>query len=153
MLNPTREQVAVALFNLLSTIGPTPGNNTFTAMSRRPVLWAEAPSYPAFYLGQPGDEYQYLNGTASPPQTTMNFDGYLYTNDGLDPNVIPDSKMNSLIDSIENTIQPIPSPQFQQTLGIGVDHVWIDKPGIFRRIDYTSGQGVALLTIKVLVPQ
>lgn len=153
MLNPTREQVAVALFNLLSVLGPTPGNNTFTAMSRRPVLWTEAPSYPALYLGEPGDEYEYKNGTASPPLITMNFDGYLYTKDGLDPNVIPDTAMNNLIDSIENTIQPIASPAFQQTLGNIVDHVWIDRPGIFRRIDYSSGQGIALLTIKVLVPQ
>lgn len=153
MLNPTREQVAAALFTLLSALGPSPGNNTFPSMSRRPVLWAEAPAYPAFYLGEPGDEYLYLHGTASPPQITMNFDGYLYTKDGLDPNVIPDTAMNNLIDSIENTIQPMPSPQFAQTLGGIVDHVWIDRPGIFRRIDYSSGQGVALLTIKVLVPQ
>ena len=153
MLNPTREQVAIALFNLLSVLGPATGNTTFAAMSRRPVLWTEVPSYPAFYLGQPGDEYLYLNGTASPPQTTLNFDGYLYTKDGLDPNVVPDTAMNNLIDAIENTIMPVPSPQFAQTLGGIVDHVWIDKPGIFRRIDYSSGQGIALLTIKVMVPQ
>lgn len=153
MLNPTREQVAVALFNLVSTIGPTPGNNTFLSMSRRPVLWGECPAYPGFYLGEPGDEYFYAHGTAAPPQITMNFDGYLYTKDGLDQNVVPDTAMNNLIDSIENTIIPEQSPAFQQTLGGIVDHVWVDRPGIFRRIDYSSGQGIALLTIKVLVPQ
>ena len=41
-----REAVAVALFNLLQTMG-----STFTTYSRRPQLWENEQNKPALYMG------------------------------------------------------------------------------------------------------
>lgn len=146
MINPTREQVAVALFSLLQTV---PG---FASWSRRPQLWDKVANFPALFMGNPAENYQYDHGNASPPVVTIDFDIFIYISVGQDPNVIPDTLMNTLLDSIEVVMTPLPSAGYAQTLGGIVHHAWIEGP-INRAPGYIDGRGLALLTIKVLVPQ
>lgn len=152
-MNPTRETIAVALANLLAVLGPSPGNATFNTFSRHPAFYDNTSNFPALYIGQGPDDYDYNHGTSMPPEITMNFNGFMYTNTGQDPNILPDTLINNLLDTIESTLQPVPAPAFQQTLGGIVDHAWIDKPGVKRGIDYVTGKGVVLFKIKVLCPQ
>src|ERR1700722_5711166 len=111
MINPTREQVAVALFSLLQAV---PG---IKYASRRPTTNENAVAMPALYIGSPEENYVYPNGTATPPMITLDFQVYLYIHAGQDPNVIPDTLLNNLLDNIEAALQGAPSNNYYQTLG------------------------------------
>ena len=145
MNDPTREQVAVALFALLSAV---PG---IKFKSRRPALWDNSVGMPALYLGNPEENYVYPNGTATPPLITLDFDVFLYINAGQDPNVTPDTQMNTLLDAIELAIAGPGANNYYQTLGGIVNHVQIEGP-IHRAPGYLNGQGMALFTLRALVP-
>ncbi len=147
MINPSREQVAVALFNLLS------GISAFQYTSRRPQLWNEATAMPALYMGNPSEQYIYQNGTGSPSAVSLDFDIFIYINVGLDPNTIPDTQMNNCLDALENALTPAPSPSGNdvQRLGGLVNHAWIEG-AVHRAPGYINGQGMAMLTIRIVVP-
>jgi hypothetical protein len=144
MINPTREQVAVALFNLISSV---PG---IKFSSRRPAVWDDAVAKPALYMGNPQEEYRYEHGITSPPTVPIDYDVWLYIASGLDPNVIPDTEMNNLLDAIEAKLQPLPGQT--QTLGGIVHSAWMEGV-VHRAPGYLDGRGMCLFTIKVLVPQ
>jgi hypothetical protein len=145
MQNPTREQVAVALFGLLSAV---PG---ILYASRRPTTEPNVNQQPALYIGSPEENYAYPNGTATPPMITLDFQVYLYIDAGKDPNVIPDTLLNNLLDNIEAALQGAPSNNYYQTLSGIVNHAQIE--GTIHRVPgWLDGQGMALFTIRVLVP-
>lgn len=145
MMNPTREQIALALFKLLS------GISAFAYASRRPQLWNEATAMPALYMGNPNEEYVYQHGTGSPAHITLSFDIFIYINVGLDPNTIPDTQVNNLLDTLETTLGGVAINGQPQTLGGIVNQAWIEGP-VHRVPGYLNGQGMVILTIKVLVP-
>lgn len=147
MLNPSRETIATALFGLINTVTM---QATFKTISRRPKVWDAATDMPAIYLFQPEEEYSYEHGAATPPMARLDFDVIIYTNSGLDPNATPDTQMNNCIDALETAIAGKPPGQ-PQTLGGIVHHAWIEGP-IHRAPGYLDGQGMAFLTIRVLVP-
>ena len=145
MINPTREQIAVALFLLLQT---TPGIVTF---SRRPQLWDQTTEMPALYMGNTMEAYVYQHGPSIPGMITLDFNIAIFIRDALDPNVTPDTALNNLLDAVEATITPTFATNFKQTLGGIVDHAWIEGD-VERRPGYLDGQGAVFFTIKVLVP-
>lgn len=148
MIDPTREQVAVALFTLLQTLQGLP----FVTITRRPQVWAQTTAMPALYMGQKEDSYQRNNGTATPAVITLNFYCYMQIDAGLDPNVSPDTALNDSIDVLGDCLA-VPFGQVQ-TLGLqGVNHCWIDEPGIERAPGYLNGRGEAFVPIKAMVPQ
>lgn len=147
MIDPSREEVAVALFTLLQTLQGAP----FLSISRRPQLWAQTTAMPAIYLGQPDDDVVRPNGTATPGPITLDFYVYVQTDSGQDPNVAPDTEMNNAIDAVGNCIG-VPFG-YVQNLGIqGVNHCWIEGT-IHRAPGYINGRGEAYIPIKALVPQ
>ncbi len=151
MINPTREAVAVALFTQLQTAGAT-----FAYYSRRPQLWEKTPAFPALYLGMEpqAESYTYAHDVATPATVTLNFVAIVYINAGLDPNVIPDTQMNNLLDAIDATLAPqFPALGYAQTLGGIVHSAWISDKDIIRIPGYLDGAGTAFVPIKVLVPQ
>jgi hypothetical protein len=102
-------------------------------------------------MGQPEENYIYNAGPATPPLITLDFDIYVYFNAGLDPNVVPDTQLNGLIDAIEAALAPPAYMPFKQTLGGLVSTTWIEGK-ITRIPGYADGQGGAFFTIKTLVP-
>lgn len=146
MINPTREQVAVALFNLFANL------EIFETVSRRPALWDNSVQMPALYMGSTQDDYVYEHGTAAPPKITLVYDCLLYIN-ATDPNVIPDTVMNNVIDAVESALTPSngPAPGAVQTLGGIVNHAWIEGQ-INKAPGYLDGKGMAFFTVKILVP-
>jgi hypothetical protein len=150
MINPTREQVAVAIFNLVSSVAG------IVYSSRRPQEFSAVPiaQMPALYMGNMLEEYKYLHGTASPAIITLTYDFWIYVN-VQDPNLIPDTIINNLLDAVEAALAPVPygSPGAVQTLGLaGVNHAWMEDL-VFRAPGYLDGQGQVRFTVKVLVPQ
>ena len=146
MINPTREQIAVALFTQLQTAGAV-----FSSYSRRPVIWNNAPSYPALYVGQPQETYVYNHGSATPAAVTLDFEVFVYINAGLDMSVIPDTMLNNCLDALDAAMAATPATNNVQTLGGLVNHAWIEDK-IIRIPGWIDGEGSAILTIKALVP-
>jgi hypothetical protein len=146
MNSPTREQVAVALFTLLQTM-----EGAFSTYSRRPALWNQTTAMPALFLGQIQDDYEYKNGTATPAHITMQFGLWIYGNFAEDPNVIPDTAFNSLLDLLDTTMGGYSINGQPQTLGNIVSHAWIEGP-VHRAPGWLNGQGEIFLVVKVLVP-
>jgi hypothetical protein len=144
MQNPTREEVAVALFNLVSEV------NGIEHASRRPAMWSNAVAMPALYMGNPLEEYVYKADTATPAVVAISFDFFLYINAGEDPNTTPDTQLNTLLDAIEAAIGNVPG--IPQTLGGLVHSCWLEGT-VHRAPGYINGQGLALFTVRVLVPQ
>jgi hypothetical protein len=149
-MNPSRESIAVALFNLLQTA------SGFNYFSRRPQLWDKTPAYPALYLGMEpqAENYKYDHDISTPQVITLNFIAIIYINVGLDPNVIPDTLINNLLDSIDSALAPqYPSQGSGQTLGNLVHSVWISDKDILRVPGYLDGVGTVFVPIRVLCPQ
>lgn len=143
----SRETIATAIFALLNTVTM---QATFKEISRRPKLWEQATVKPCLFLAQPEDDVVHKNGTATPGETTMDFDVIVYIDTGLDPNTVPDTLVNNCIDLIEAAIAP-PNPLQAQTLGGLVNRTWIDGQ-ITRVPGYIDGRGIIFMTIRVLVP-
>lgn len=154
MINPTREQVAVALFTKLQTLlynADTNPSGPFKLMSRRPQLWDEATSKPALYQGETLEQVAYSGDLSATPLHVMYFPITLYIKSGLDPTTTPDTTLNNLLDALDTALAPPPYDPNTPNLGGIVAYARIEGE-IMRMPGYLDGQGKVLLTIKVLVP-
>ena len=145
MQNPTREQVAVALFTQLQT---AVGFNTF---SRRPQLWNNTVALPALYMGQTKEGLTYSGDNTALNLNILYFPITIYINAGQDPNVTPDTLLNNLLDAIDTALAPPPTQPDKQTLG-GIVSYARREGEMIRVPGYLDGQGGAFFEIKVLVP-
>ena len=141
-----REAIAVALFNQLQTAG-----GTFAVYSRHPVLWEQAPDYPALYMGSTHENLIYNTQSTALPLNEIFYQIGIYATTNLDPNTTPDIIFNNLLDAIDSALAPPVYQPDQQTLGGLVSYCRREglvekKPG------YLDGQGEAWFEIKVLVP-
>lgn len=146
MMNPSREQVAVALFNQLQTAG-----DTFLTYSRRPLLWPNTVALPALYMGQTKEGLTYTGDNTALSKNVIYFPITVYFDAGLDPNTVPDTELNSLLDAVDAAMAPPPINPTQQTLG-GVVTYARREGDVIRAPGYIDGQGGAFFFIKVLVP-
>lgn len=95
-----REQIFAALFQQLATI---PGIAT---VSRRLRHWNDVPpdEQPALFLAQ-GD--QIANSDHGMPTIwTMQADVYIYCHGGSDPDSVPSTDVNVLLDAVEDALKP-----------------------------------------------
>lgn len=143
----TREQVGIALFNKLLTSG------TFPTNSRRFQTWTNIADVqkPALFLIEHEEEHA-KNRNQTPAVRTTHFDCYLFIATGLDPNAVPITTLNNLIDAIDpvsgGVLTPWPSGS-RQTLGGLVTDCYIDGQ-IIKVPGDLDGQGVAIIPIKVV---
>lgn len=153
MNNPTREQVAIALFTQLQTLAYDVNTNPtgFTTMSRRPQLWDDTTNKPALYQGQTLEQTGYNGDNTALPLHVMYFPITVYINTGLDPNTVPDTIINNLLDAIDAALAPPAYDPNNFTLGGKVSYARIEGETI-RIPGYLDGQGKVLFTIKALIP-
>lgn len=139
-----REEIMAALFALLSA--SVAGLKTSGRRLKFPHNIAEQP---ALFLDDRGTEYE-QSATGMPPKRTLMADIWLYTNDGKNPDAVPATGLNIMIDAVELALKP--SPIFgTQTLGNLVQHCWIEgRPEYFS--GHLGGQAIAVLPIRMLVP-
>jgi len=147
MTTATREDVSVALFTLLKTA------TEFKTSSRRFQTWDEiaGADKPALYMVT-HKETHVKGKLITPAVRTLDIDVYLFIDTGLDPNSVPDTDLNTLIDAIDpetgGVLAPAPGSS-QQTLGGLVTNVYIDGE-VIRVPGDLDGQGVAILPLKVV---
>ena len=92
----TREQVLTALFTLLQTA------SGFNSYSRRFQLWDQVKpaAMPALILSEKPEQIQ-RGKELRPGIRTLNAEVWIYINAGKDPNEVPATTLNTLIDAID----------------------------------------------------
>ena len=146
----TREQVMQAIFNLLATA------YAFQYTSRRPMTEANLSSsalFPAMFVID--DDEQHKRGDiVAPAVRTITCAAWIFTNTGEDPNAVPATILNNIIDSIDPVTAGVlmPNPLTgHQTLGGLVYDCWIEgkvtkDPGVL------GGLGFAHIPISIMMP-
>jgi hypothetical protein len=146
MTAATREQVAQALFNLLTS---SSGYNT---TGRRFITddQLSACQKPALFMYE-HKETHVKGKNITPAVRTLDVDVYIFIASGLDPNNVPITTLNNLIDAIDPVTGGVlsPFPNSQQTLGGLVTNVYIDGK-ILKTPGDINGLGVAVIPIKVV---
>lgn len=132
-----------ALFVLLQG---TVGAKTF---GRRLKFANDVAEQPALFLDDRGTEYP-EHPTGLSPKRHLMADVWLYTTGGKNPDAVPATELNNMIDAVELALAPSLVTN-TQTLGGLVVHCWIEgRPEYFS--GHIGGQAIAVIPVKMLVP-
>jgi hypothetical protein len=148
MTSITREQISVAFFDLVK------GASEFTATSRRFVHWDQVneTQMPFLTVLKTGEvRGRQIEGL---PTLTINAHVFVYLSAGMDPEDIPDSAMNALLDAIDAAVAPSGADAVagnKQTLGGLVAHCYPLGP-VFVDTGDVDGKAVAAIPFQILVP-
>lgn len=171
MIQPSREQVAQALYDLLQNA------DGFETYSRRPTTWDDCgiASMPALYIAQTDEEVSYSGDNTALPLHIMDFPIAIYFN-AADPTTVPDTVLNTLLDAVDVVLTAPPydpsnsplNPILQTNNNLLLQNNLLENPNLlliagtvcYSRIEgaitripgYLDGQGGAFFTIRVLVP-
>jgi hypothetical protein len=143
-----REQISIAFFDLIS------GAADFTATSRRFVHWDQVneTQMPFLTMLKTGE----VRGRQAEglPTLTVNAHVFLYLSAGMDPEDVPDTAMNTLLDAIDAAVAPSGADAVngnRQTLGGRVSHCYPLGP-VFIDTGDIDGKAVAAIPFQILVP-
>ena len=143
-----REQISVAFFHLIA------GAADFAATSRRFVHWDQVneTQMPFLTMLKTGE----VRGRQAEglPTLTINAHVFVYLSAGMDPEDVPDTAMNTLLDAIDAAVAPAGADVLagnRQTLGGLVSHCYPLGP-VFIDTGDTDGKAVAAITFQILVP-
>ena len=144
-MTASREAVYQALFDLVKNAAP------FKLTSRRLKLWTDVNSgqKPALFVAQRPQQYA-QGSTATPQKVTLEAEIYIYTNAGTDPNVVPATEINNLVDAVDAALAGSVITG-NQTLGGIVQHCWIEGK-VFIDPGDIDGDGLAIIPVKILIP-
>lgn len=121
----------------------------FLTTGRRLKMWSAVAAQPALFLDDRGTEYP-GHPTGLPPKRLLMADAWIYSNAGKNPDAVPATALNALLDAIEAALAPSPVTN-TQTLGGLVTHCWIEgKPEYYS--GHLDGQAIAMVPISMLVP-
>ena len=147
MAATTREQIAVAFFNLIE------GAADFAGTSRRFVHWDKVngngtlPFLTMLKTGERRDRQE-----EGLPTLVLQYKVLIYTSAGLDPNDVPDTAMNALLDAIDQAVKPAGADALngnRQTLGGLVSHCY-PLGDVFVDNGDVDGKGVAAIPFEIL---
>lgn len=148
-----REAIMVALeakfASMIDTTTDDIPNGKVRKVSRRLVSYTEALTKPALYISEATELYEYQSENLQ--KVTIQPILFLYVDAGLDPNVIPATTMNALLDAIDTALAPDDLTTEKCTLGGLVSHCYVsgEVPKIPGDLD---GEGMAVIPIRILVP-
>ena len=146
MTTATREQVALALFTLLTS------SSAYQTTGRRFITDDQlaACQKPALFMYEHKETHVKAK-QITPAVRTLEVDVYIFIATGQDPNYTPITDLNNLIDAIDPTTGGVlsPFPNTQQTLSGLVTNVYIDGE-ILKTPGDINGLGVAVIPIKVI---
>lgn len=146
---PAREDVFQALFALGQGLSWAASPGGFAFASRRVRLWdALGAAQPALCQAEHDETIEQVRGL--PPKLTLNASWLIYQNAGADPNAVPASLNNLILDAVQAAF-PNPDGDQVQTLGGLVDRCWINGR-IFKDPGDLDGQGLIIVPIQILIP-
>jgi len=148
MSSATREQISVAFFDLVA------GAADFTATSRRFVHWDQVneTQMPFLTMLKTGE----MRGRQSEGLSTLTINAhvFIYMSAGMDPEDVPDTVMNGLLDALDAAVAPSGADILngnRQTLGGLVSHCYPLGP-VFVDTGDVDGKAVAAIPFQILVP-
>jgi hypothetical protein len=144
----TREQISVAFFDLIA------GAANFTATSRRFVHWDQVNETQMPFLTMLKTGEQRGRQSEGLPTLTINAHVFVYLSAGMDPEDVPDTAMNTLLDAIDLAVAPGGADALngnRQTLGGLVSHCYPFGPAFIDTGD-VDGKAVAAIPFQILVP-
>jgi hypothetical protein len=144
----TREQISVAFFDLIA------GAADFTATSRRFVHWDQVNETQMPFLTMLKSGEQRGRQNEGLPTLTINAHVFIYLSAGMDPEAVPDTAMNTLLDAIDAAVAPSGADALngnKQTLGGLVAHCFPFGP-VFVDTGDVDGKAVAAIPFQILVP-
>ena len=144
-----RETIATALLTLIqsATIGSAPA---FVEVDRRYKTWDECHQKPAAFLQSPHENYVRPD-LQVPRKVTLSYDLFVYVDTGTDPNFIPDTQINNIMDALDAAFEPPWTTAPANQLGGLVTNCWIEGD-VLRSSVFNTGQAIIIVPIKVLVP-
>ena len=148
MTGVTREQISAAFFNLIA------GAADFTATSRRFVHWDQVNETQMPFLTMLKTGEVRARQAEGLPALTINAHVFVYLSAGMDPEDVPDTAMNAVLDAIDAAVAPSGADALngnKQTLGGLVSHCYPLGP-VFVDTGDIDGKAVAAIPFQILVP-
>ncbi len=148
MPTATREQISIAFFDLIA------GAADFTATSRRFVHWDQVNETQLPFLTMLKTGEQRGRQSEGLPTLTINAHVFVYLSAGMDPEDVPDTAMNAVLDAIDAAVAPSGADALadnKQTLGGLVAHCYPFGP-VFIDTGDVDGKAVAAIPFQILVP-
>jgi hypothetical protein len=148
MSAPTREQISAAFFALVA------GAADFTATSRRFVHWDQVNETQMPFLTMLKTGEVRARQSEGLPSLTINAHVFIYLSVGMDPEDVPDTVMNLLLDALDGAVAPSGADALngnKQTLGGLVSHCYPLGP-VFVDTGDIDGKAVAAIPFQILVP-
>ena len=148
MSTATREQISIAFFDLVA------GAADFAATSRRFVHWDQVNETQMPFLTMLKTGEQRGRQSEGLPTLTINAHVFVYLSAGMDPQDVPDSAMNAVLDAIDAAVAPGGADAVagnKQTLGGLVSHCYSFGP-VFIDSGDIDGTAVAAIPFQILVP-
>jgi hypothetical protein len=144
----TREQISAAFFALVA------GAADFTATSRRFVHWDQVNETQMPFLTMLKTGEVRARQSEGLPTLTINAHVFIYMSAGRDPEDVPDTAMNSLLDALDAAVAPSGGDALnrnKQTLGGLVSHCY-PLGSVFIDTGDIDGKAVAAIPFQILVP-
>jgi hypothetical protein len=150
-----RGAIVASLSPLTLSLAPTANaasvslSSGFLTTGRRLLKWTDVSSQPALFLRSEDEESEWPQG---PLQTlTLRAEAYIYSNAGANPDVVPETMLNNLLDAIDAAMAPDNAQSRLFTLGGLV--AWCRIVGrIEKDTGDLDGQAMARVPIEILVP-
>ncbi len=144
----SREQISIAFFDLIASAA------NFTATSRRFVHWDQVNETQMPFLTMLKTGEARGRQAEGLPTLIINAHVFLYLSAGMDPEDVPDTAMNTLLDAIDAAVAPSGADVLngnRQTLGGLVSHCYPLGP-VFIDTGDVDGKAVAAIAFQILVP-
>ena len=152
---PNGSVIAQLTPSLQLTLPPT-GNATavpmttgFLTTGRRVKRWSDVPAQPALFLRSGDEDLEYVS-TIMQKQTIAG-EIWMYANAGENPDAVPETALNNLLDAVQSAFAPDDQRSGRFTLNGLVE--WCRLEGrVQKDPGDTSGQAIAVLDVQITVP-
>ncbi len=121
----------------------------YLTTGRRIIPWTQVTEQPALFLRHVGD-HTAPRATGLPPKIVMECEVWIYSGGGANPDAVPETPLNYLLDGIDAALMPAPGFSVQ-TLGGLVTHAWVEGATAIHPGD-VGAQAIAVVPVKILVP-
>ena len=126
-----------------------PMSTGFLTTGRRVIPWNQVGSQPALFLRGVEEDLEYENIVLQ--VQTIDAEIWIYSNAGQNPNVVPETALNNLMDAVQAAFAPDLPGTYRFTLGQLVH--WCRLEGrVIKDPGDASGQAIALMPVRITVP-
>lgn len=130
-----------------ASAGPVALTTGFLTTGRRVKFARDVTAQPALFLRSGDEDLPYHNIILQ--EQTIKAEIWIYSNAGDNPNAVPDTALNNLLDAVQDVFKPEPMTG-RFTLG-GLVH-WCRMVKVQKDPGDISGQAMAVADVEIIVP-